>query len=128
MSDEPKIIELTDELAQETARKFGVSVETVREHYAALQAEGPEAALAEMNANMAEIDQAIDEVVADTPVWMGPDRLRAMADYYQAGWDAATADELDAADLFLKLSVALYKLAEAKEQIASLMDGQHRHG
>lgn len=131
---EHEIVELTDELVAELAVKFGVSEEEIRKQYAQTVALGPAGALAEMDQYMADLEAECDEIAADAAArWLhaGSDRMRNMAEFYHEGMDALSAEEIaeaNVSDLFLKCSIALYKLAEANEQIAKLSDGNYRRG
>jgi hypothetical protein len=132
MSD-PRIIDLTDEQAEEIARKFNISVEEVRRQYEATKAMGADAAIADMDGRVSEIEQIVQDVAEDVSArYLGrPDRHRAMGEFYAEGWDAISAEEISATtagDLFLNMSVAIYMLAEAQDRINALLDGGHRVG
>lgn len=123
-----RIIDLDDAQVADIAAKFNVSPAKVREEWETTKELGPDKVLADLNYYVAEVEQQIDEVVADTVQWFGPDRHRAMADYYRQTLDAIDTEGADVADLVMKLSIAVFKLAEANQQIASLMDGNRRSG
>lgn len=130
---DPKLIDLTDEQAEEIARKFNISVEKVREEYEKTKAMGVDAALSDMDAYVSDIEQTVQEVVDDVSGrFLGrPDRIRAITEFYQEGWDALGVEDITEAsvgDLFLNMSVAIYMLAEAQERINALLDGAHRAG
>lgn len=132
MSD-PRIIDLTDEQAEEIARKFNTSVEEVRRQYEATKAMGPDAAIADLDERVSEIEQMVQEVADDVSArYLGrPDRHRSMGAFYAEGWNAISAEEISAStagDLFLNMSVAIYMLAEAQDRINVLLDGAHRVG
>lgn len=121
-----RIIDLDDAQVADIAQKFNITPAQVWEHWEATKAKGPTGVLAEMDQMIAEVEGGIDEVVTDTVSWLQPDRVRGMADYYKATLDGTDMDEADVPDLVMKLSIAVYKLAEAQVQIASLMDSSSR--
>lgn len=131
-----EFIELTDEKVAEMARKFGISAEEVRRQWEAVQESGPECVVADMDQEVAELEATINVVAADvTSRWLNAntpeERVRNIAEFYQEGWDVVTANEVSEAnvsDMFLKLSVAIYLLAEARQQIARVLDGNYRVG
>lgn len=132
-----EFIELTDEKVAEMARKFGISAEEVRQQWEAVQESGPEAVVADMDQEVAELEEAINVVAADVASrWLNvnapwEERVRNIAEFYAEGWDAVTDKEVSEAnvsDMFLKLSVAIYLLAEARQQIAQVLDGNYRVG
>lgn len=130
---EYKVVDLTDDMVAEIAAKFNTTPEEVRRQYEITRSIGPEAAMTEMDSYVTGLEQDIQEVVDDVAAryLSRSDRARAIGEFYQEGFDAITVEEITAAqvgDLFLKLSVALYLLAEAQGQIASLLDGQRRRG
>jgi hypothetical protein len=123
-----RIIDLDDAQVADIAHKFHISPEEVWEQWEATKALGPTGVLADMDQMIALVEHAIDEAAADAVNWFGPDRARAMAKYYEASLDATDTDEADIVDLVMKLSITMFKLAEAREQIASLMDSSSRSG
>jgi hypothetical protein len=82
-----------------------------------------------MDRYMGDVEEEIEGVleVATDHLATEP-RNRGMANFYQEVMDALDDPERmpDTTDLLMKLSVALYKLAEAQQRIAELSDGQHR--
>lgn len=130
-----EFIKLTDEKVAEIAYKFGISADEVLQQWEAVQERGPEGALADMDQEVAGLEETINVVVEDVASrWLhapAEDRARNIVEFYQEGWDSVTGEqvsEADVSDMFLKLSVALYLLAEARTEIARLSDGNYRVG
>lgn len=133
MTELPQFVEMTDERFVEIARRFGVSVEEVRAQWEVAQANGPEATIAEMDEHLAEMEADMDEVVAG--VDLSGDRRRAMNNLYGQLVDLIPDGKADVPDLLLKMSIMLYKLAEAQVEITRLrnlltgtLDGNRRSG
>ncbi len=123
-----RIIDLDDDTIADIAAKFKVNPDTVRQEWETAKSLGPDKVRADLDYYLAEVDQAIDQDADDAVGWFGPDRTRALADYYQAALEGIDTDEAEVGDLVMKLSITIFKLAEAKEQIAALLDGQRRTG
>lgn len=123
-----RIIDLDADQIADIAAKFNISPDEVRQEWEKTKAMGAEKVMADLDYHVAEVEQQIDEVVADTAQWFGPDRHRAMADYYRQTFDAIDTEGADVADLVMKLSITIYKLAEAQQQVAALMEGNRRSG
>lgn len=121
-------IELTDAKAQELAHQFGLPVATVREQYAIATTNGVEQTQAEMDGYIAEIEENLNAVIHDADKYLVTDpRERGMADIYEGMMAMTVPTEMpEPSDLLLKMSILIYKLAEARIQMASLADGQHR--
>lgn len=129
---EHEMPELTDELVTKIATSVGVSEEFVRSEYQAVQALGPEEAVADLRKHFAKAVAEIDEVAEETRAWLpekGEDKLTNMMDHY-SGVVSAIDDynDLVATELLMQLTIATYLLAEAREQIAVLQDGSRRTG
>lgn len=131
MAEGPEIMGMTDKVAADIARKFGITVEEVWREWEATKAQGAEAVLAEMDERMGEVEQLVQDVADDVSArFLGrEDRIQAMGDFYREGWDALSPEEVNqtnVGDLFLNMTVAIYKLAEAQARINALLDGGHR--
>lgn len=125
--------DLTDKDAAEIAAKFDTTVEEVHRRHEMIRTQGVDSAMADFEAGMAKEEQAVLEVVDDVAIRYldQPNRHWAMAEFYREGWEAMSAEEITTAsvgDLFLNLAVAIYLLAETRQQLAIVMDGQHRRG
>lgn len=127
-----EIVTLTDEMVTEMARKFACTEEYVREQYAVVAAQGVEVAMQEILGEITAIEDDIHAAADAALIWVGRtdpiERLTDIRDYYEDGVTAVDIDQLDRADLFLKITIAVYLLAEARAQIAALLDGSHRTG
>lgn len=125
--------ELTQEQIALAMEKFGVSEEEIRARWAELEAGGRDKALEQMQAIVGEIEHGITEVMIDVlQRWIptGPEaeqqRAMSVTEFYQETLEHTNLDEVDKADLMMKLSVAIYMLAESEMIIASLSDGNRR--
>lgn len=131
----PKPQDLSDEQVAQIAQRFGVSPEEVRKSWAGLDQlwdqGGVAAVQAALVSHVVETERDLAVIVKDAAdrlhEWTG-DRADGIAEYYRTVVDGTEDGEVDGEYLLLLLTVATWKLAEAQDREAALLDGGRRKG
>jgi hypothetical protein len=125
--------ELTDEMIAGAIARLGCTEEDVRREWTATQelnaTGGPDAVMADMGKHVAKAtEEIVDAMVEGAQVALNSDsdRFIALGEYYSEMTDSLSRDGLDVELLLMTSLMAAWKLAEAKQSIATLMDGNRR--
>lgn len=120
----------TSEQAEETAQKFGVSVEEVYRQWDETERLGEEggvdAVMASMASAMTQTEDIVDAMVELADMDPARDRAVRMGEFLHANLDKVDPDDVDKETLLHALLMAAFKLAEADARVNVLLDGSHR--
>lgn len=131
-----KIIpELTQEIIDNAIKQFGCTEEDVREQWAETQRLNEQGGGAAVIASIGEVIMDREEVVvamaeaAEAHIHLHPERNVCLGEYFDEMTGEIDLKQIDSDALLHGLVLACFMLAELKEQVTILMDGNRRdHG
>lgn len=127
--------QLTPEMIAEAARRFGVSEEEIVAEWnridAVYEQGGEDAVWSRLVRAISEAEREIAELVVTVRPFLADyhdDRTQGIAEFYREIVQGTEGQSLDTERLLQHLVLAVWKLAEAQEREAALLDGSRRIG
>lgn len=127
-------MQMPEHMIAEAARRFGVTEDEIRAQWAELNdmaaTGGEEAVKAQLVSLLLETERDISEMVdsAREYVVSSSDRMEGMMAFYRDVVMDTQGTDLDYERILQFFILAAWKLAEAQEREAALLDGGHRKG